>query len=82
MDSIASDPSQSLPGTDNLFPFIVNSLCPSIWGQELVKAGLVLTLFGGCAKFSDDKNKATKQAVHPQFADLCFRFMCEATLTY
>ena len=41
----------------NLFPFIVQSICPSIYGQELVKAGLALTLFGGSAKFSGDKNK-------------------------
>ncbi len=26
---------------------IVNSLCPSIYGHELVKAGLCLALFGG-----------------------------------
>ena len=35
----------------------MHSLCPSIYGQELVKAGLVLALFGGCQKFSDDANK-------------------------
>jgi DNA helicase MCM8 len=26
---------------------MVNSICPSIYGHELVKAGLVLSLFGG-----------------------------------
>lgn len=26
---------------------LVNSLCPSIFGHEIVKAGLLLTLFGG-----------------------------------
>ena len=35
----------------------VNSLCPTIYGQELVKAGLSLALFGGCQKFVNDKNR-------------------------
>ena len=29
------------------FDLLVASLCPSIFGQELVKAGLLLTLLGG-----------------------------------
>ena len=29
------------------------SLCPAIYGHELVKAGLVLGLFGGAQKYSD-----------------------------
>ncbi len=36
---IAQDP--------DVFRTVVNSLCPSIYGHELVKAGLCLTLFGG-----------------------------------
>lgn len=36
---IAQDP--------DVFRSVVNSLCPSIYGHELVKAGLCLTLFGG-----------------------------------
>ncbi|XP_057371911.1 DNA helicase MCM8-like isoform X2 [Daphnia carinata] len=31
----------------NLFAFLVASLCPSIYGNTLVKAGLLLGLFGG-----------------------------------
>ena len=32
---------------NDLFPLFVKSACPSIYGNELVKAGLVLSLFGG-----------------------------------
>ena len=31
----------------DIFTLLVRSICPSIFGHELVKAGLVLTLFGG-----------------------------------
>lgn len=31
---------------------LVNSLCPSIFGHELVKAGLILGLFGGSKRVS------------------------------
>ncbi|CAD7093672.1 unnamed protein product [Hermetia illucens] len=31
------------------FRLLVNSLCPTIYGHEMVKAGLILGLFGGCA---------------------------------
>ncbi|XP_064623313.1 DNA helicase MCM8-like [Lineus longissimus] len=40
----------------NLFRLIVGSLCPSIYGHETVKAGLVLGLFGGSQKYGNDKN--------------------------
>ncbi|KAK1337281.1 hypothetical protein QTO34_001907 [Cnephaeus nilssonii] len=33
------------------------SLCPVIFGHELVKAGLALALFGGSQKYADDKNR-------------------------
>ena len=42
---------------ENLFRLLVGSLCPSIYGHELVKAGLVLGLFGGSQKFTNDKNR-------------------------
>jgi DNA replicative helicase MCM subunit Mcm2 (Cdc46/Mcm family) len=38
-----------------LFKLLVASLCPSIYGHELVKAGLVLTLFGGTSKYANDR---------------------------
>ena len=41
-----------------LFKVLVASLCPSIYGHEEVKAGLLLSLFGGSVKFSANaKNK-------------------------
>ncbi|XP_030638296.1 LOW QUALITY PROTEIN: DNA helicase MCM8 [Chanos chanos] len=48
---------QEIQAQDELFKLIVNSLCPAIYGQLLVKAGLALALFGGCQKFVDDKNR-------------------------
>lgn len=31
----------------DLFQLLIKSVCPSIYGHELVKAGLILSLFGG-----------------------------------
>ncbi|XP_058110155.1 probable DNA helicase MCM8 isoform X2 [Magnolia sinica] len=36
---------------------ILHSICPSIYGHELVKAGITLALFGGVQKYSMDPNK-------------------------
>jgi len=41
----------------HLFRLIVNSISPAIYGHETVKAGLVLALFGGRRRYSNDKNK-------------------------
>lgn len=35
---------------ENLFKLLVQSLCPTIFGHEIVKAGLLLALFGGSEK--------------------------------
>jgi len=43
--------------SDGCFRTLVNSLCPTIYGQELVKAGLLLSMFGGVRKHEDDKDK-------------------------
>ncbi|OQU78151.1 hypothetical protein SORBI_3009G166400 [Sorghum bicolor] len=43
-------------GTD-VFRRILQSFCPSIYGHELVKAGITLALFGGVQKNSMDQNK-------------------------
>ncbi|GLG92695.1 DNA replication licensing factor REC [Gryllus bimaculatus] len=39
----------------SLFRLLVHSLCPTIYGHELVKAGLLLTLFGGSQKHADSR---------------------------
>ena len=39
----------------DIFRLLVHSLCPPIYGHEMVKAGLLLALFGGTSKFSNDK---------------------------
>jgi DNA helicase MCM8 len=51
---------------NNNYPFktIVNSLCPSIFGHELVKAGLVLGLFGGSKRGNDANDVAVRSDVH------------------
>lgn len=41
----------------DIFSTLVNSLCPTIYGHELVKAGLLLGLFGGRQKFVNDVNR-------------------------
>ncbi|XP_018585143.1 DNA helicase MCM8 [Scleropages formosus] len=48
---------QEIQAQEDLLKLIVNSLCPTIYGHLLVKAGLALALFGGCQKFVDDKNR-------------------------
>ncbi|KAI9340418.1 Minichromosome maintenance deficient 8 [Zopfochytrium polystomum] len=37
-----------------IFKALVNSLCPAIFGHEMVKAGLLLTLLGGRHRSSDE----------------------------
>ncbi|KAJ8754157.1 hypothetical protein K2173_002056 [Erythroxylum novogranatense] len=43
-------------GSD-IFRQILQSICPSIYGHELVKAGMTLALFGGVRKYSMDQDK-------------------------
>lgn len=38
-----------------LFRLLVHSLCPSIYGHEIVKAGLLLCMFGGSSRSSDSR---------------------------
>ncbi|KAF0975071.1 hypothetical protein FDP41_005824 [Naegleria fowleri] len=64
------DDSQSFSTTDleairemgcepDIFRLIVHSLCPAIFGHEIVKAGLVLTLFGGVQRYTNAKDMLT-----------------------
>ncbi|UYV65743.1 MCM8 [Cordylochernes scorpioides] len=48
---------EAIQAEPNLFKLIVASLCPTIYGHEMVKAGLILGLIGGTHKFLDDRNK-------------------------
>lgn len=38
----------------NKFQILVASLCPSIFGHEIIKASLLLGLVGGCQRYTDD----------------------------
>ncbi|EGC40160.1 hypothetical protein DICPUDRAFT_146993 [Dictyostelium purpureum] len=48
----------------NIFKLIAHSICPSIYGHELVKAGLTLALFGGNPLRSggSDRNKLSTRS--------------------
>ncbi|XP_025104122.1 DNA helicase MCM8-like [Pomacea canaliculata] len=48
---------QEIQSEPNLFRLLVASLCPTIYGHELVKAGLILGLFGSGQKFVNDRNR-------------------------
>ncbi|XAR69032.1 DNA helicase [Bertholletia excelsa] len=43
--------------SSDIFRQILQSICPSIYGHELVKAGITLALFGGVQKHLMDQNK-------------------------
>lgn len=42
---------------EDTFKTLVHSLCPAIYGHEMVKAGLLLGLFGGRQKYANDVNR-------------------------
>ncbi len=41
---------QAIFDTPDLFRLLIASLCPSIFGHELVKAGMLLCLLGGAPR--------------------------------
>lgn len=43
---------------------LVAALCPTIYGNELVKAGLLLSMFGGVRKHSSSSNRVSVAAEH------------------
>ncbi|GAB1601268.1 DNA helicase MCM8 [Argonauta hians] len=47
---------QEIHSETQLFRLLVGSLCSSICGHEMVKAGLVLGLFGGSQRFANNKD--------------------------
>ncbi|XP_017771643.1 PREDICTED: DNA helicase MCM8-like [Nicrophorus vespilloides] len=47
LDGISYYAIQKIHAEPNLFRLLVHSLCPTIYGLEMVKAGLLLGLFGG-----------------------------------
>ncbi|CAL1270874.1 unnamed protein product [Larinioides sclopetarius] len=49
---------------DNLFQLMVSSLCPNIYGHELIKAGIVLALFGGGSTQSSELAFSTRENSH------------------
>lgn len=56
---------RTVKSTPHLFSFVVNSLCPSIFGNEIIKAGLCLSLFGGCvARFDSEKSSPARGDIH------------------
>jgi len=44
---------------ESIFRLLVHSLCPSIYGHEIVKAGLLLGLFGGVRKNTGEKERVS-----------------------
>jgi DNA helicase MCM8 len=46
-------------GGNNVFRLLVNSLCPPIFGHDLVKAGLVLGLLGGRRRIGSSTKEIT-----------------------
>jgi DNA helicase MCM8 len=48
---------EQVSNDDSPLRLLVNSLCPSIFGQEMVKAGLVLCMLGGVGKYQSGEEK-------------------------
>ena len=46
--------------SSNLFPYLVQCLCPNIYGLELVKASMLLALVGG----SSTQNRYMRSNIH------------------
>lgn len=45
----------------DVFPLLVRSFCPTIYGHELVKAGIILAIVGGSNLDSDNRTANNRQ---------------------
>jgi DNA replicative helicase MCM subunit Mcm2 (Cdc46/Mcm family) len=65
----------NLAKRNQLFPLLIKSFCPSIYGHELVKAGLILGMLGGSSKVLKNSvnapNKENKKAKTASFRSNC-----------
>lgn len=50
---------KSVAREPNIFKILIHSLCPRIFGHEMVKAGLILSLFGASGSGAGHSNKTT-----------------------
>eukprot|EP00917_Polyrhabdina_sp_WS-2016_P024320 GHVP01052707.1.p1 GENE.GHVP01052707.1~~GHVP01052707.1.p1 ORF type:complete len:739 (-),score=125.56 GHVP01052707.1:50-2266(-) len=58
------DAIKNLSKKENLCALLVNSLCPSIYGSELVKFGILLSLFGGSRRKVNNETFTTRSESH------------------
>jgi len=58
----------SVAQTGTLFPLLIKSFCPSIYGHEIVKAGLLLAIVGGSSEPLSRK-KPNNTIFHYKFGD-------------
>jgi len=62
---------ETLANTKNIFPLLVKSFCPAIYGHELIKAGIILAIVGGSnlerveAGKSGNKSQKYKTSLRP-----------------
>lgn len=47
---------EEMKGNENIFYSLIKSFCPTIYGHDMVKAGLLLGLVGGSAKSLADES--------------------------
>jgi len=62
---------ETLSQDPNLFPLLVKSFCPTIYGHELVKAGLLLTILGGSNPNLDPNARPTQKRSNTHFRPDC-----------
>lgn len=63
VDTRSAESLKEIAGRPDVVALLVKSLCPQIYGQELVKFGLLLSLFGGTSLSSTIESK-TRSDIH------------------